>query len=211
MIAERSIRILLVEDNLGDVRLLEQMLRQVPDLRFAISHVERLEEAPHLLDREKFDVILLDLSLPDSEGIETVRRAVSEARSIPIVVFTGLSDQSMGAQAVHEGAQDYLVKDEIDGWAIVRTIRYSLERTQVAAEREQIGRELADARREIVFLHSLVPVCSKCGRKRTDEPYYWKRVEQYVRHHVPAEERSAWCAACAAAGDGSLDQEYGYG
>jgi PAS domain S-box-containing protein len=124
------IRILLVEDSPSDADILRQTLSQAGADRFEFTWVERLEEALERLAEQSFDVLLLDLSLPDSSGPETFRRARKAAPGMPIVVLTGAGDERVGLAAVQEGVQDYLVKGQADGRQIARAIRYAIERKQ---------------------------------------------------------------------------------
>ncbi len=106
------IDILLVEDSPSDAELLQQTLHQTAVGRFEFTWVECLQDALARLGRKSFDVLLLDLSLPDSSGPETFRRAHNAAPRLPIVVLTGTNDERLGFAAVQEGVQDYLVKGE---------------------------------------------------------------------------------------------------
>ena len=99
-----------------------------------------VEDAIIRLREERFDVILLDLSLPDSQGQETLAKAYGQAHDTPIVVLTGHSDETMAIQTVHEGAQDYLVKGQVDGHTLVRSIRYAIERHRLITELDR-GRQ----------------------------------------------------------------------
>src|SRR5918998_16716 len=128
MTTDAAIRILLVEDNPGDARLVEILLSEVETPRFGITHVERLEEAVEHLRSSEFEVILLDLSLPDSSGLETVSRTRAAAPRTPMVVLSGQDDEETALRAVQQGAQDYLIKGQGDGNLIARTIRYAIER-----------------------------------------------------------------------------------
>lgn len=132
-------RILLVEDNPGDARLLRETLKDVANYRFDLEHVERFSQALERLQREHFDVVLLDLSLPDSQGLDTLAPVRDAAPDVPILVLTGLNDEDLAVRALRVGAQDYLVKGQADGTSVVRAIRYARERK--AAE-EQIQRHL---------------------------------------------------------------------
>lgn len=127
MIGERStIRVLLVEDNPADARLLSELLREVPDHAFEIHTARLLREA--LEQRTDVDVVLLDLSLPDAQRSETVERMLKDRRQVPVIVLTGLSDEHMAKRAMTLGAQDYLVKAEITPALLARTILYAIER-----------------------------------------------------------------------------------
>jgi phosphoserine phosphatase RsbU/P len=137
------LRLLLVEDNPGDVRLLRETLREAGSLRFELCHEERLAGAIERLQAEPVDLVLLDLSLPDAQGLETVSRLLAAAPSIPIVVLSGLADEGIAVQAVQAGAQDYLVKGSVEGPTLARAIRYALERRRLL-EREREARTVAE-------------------------------------------------------------------
>ena len=128
------IRILLVEDNPGDALLIREMLRDAGIDHFALTHAVRLDEAVHRLATAPFDVILLDLSLPDGHGLETLSRCKAHASGIAIVVLTGLNDESLALRAVQEGAQDYLVKGNLDSHLLTRAVRYAIERHRMLAQ-----------------------------------------------------------------------------
>ncbi len=125
-----KIRALLVEDNEGDHRLLKAALAEVSDSQIELGHVSRLADAVNWLAREKFDVMLLDLSLPDSQGLNTLAQARQAAPGVPIVVMTGLDDAAMAIRALESGAQDYLVKAKFDGNQLVRAIRHACARSE---------------------------------------------------------------------------------
>jgi signal transduction histidine kinase len=122
------IHILLVEDNPADARLLRESLAESRAAPFELTHVERLDAALARLDAERFDVVLLDLSLPDSAGLDTLSRAHARFPGVPIVVLTGQADKELALEAIRQGAQDYLVKGQVDGNLLVRAIRYAIER-----------------------------------------------------------------------------------
>ena len=122
--------ILLVEDDSGDAELLYDLLEQVPNMQFDVTHVTRLAEASAQTNVEPYDIILLDLALPDSQGIDTIRAMVSAAPDTPIVVLTGLDDEDTGLAALRNGAQDYLVKGKVDSGAVTRAMRFAMQRQQ---------------------------------------------------------------------------------
>jgi signal transduction histidine kinase len=125
-----EIKGLLVEDDPADARLLREMLK-MEAAPFDLVQRSQLGEALQQLTAEHYDVILLDLSLPDSHGLETFTQVYQHAPQIPIVVLTGLDDESVASQAVKQGAQDYLRKGEINGRALVRAIHFAVERHRV--------------------------------------------------------------------------------
>jgi signal transduction histidine kinase len=126
--AEADMRILLVEDDPDDVLLLREMLSEASSGGFQLQHVGSLGEAIALLPGGGFDVVLLDLSLPDSSGMATFIDLHASAPEVPVVVFTGLDDHTVAVRAVYEGAQDYLIKGQVDGPLLVRSMLYSIER-----------------------------------------------------------------------------------
>ncbi len=122
------ISVLLVEDNHADARLLREALYEGGGTSFQLTHANTLAAALQRLDSMTFDVVLLDLSLPDADGLDTLVRTHERAPSVPIVVLTGLNDEDLATRAVREGAQDYLVKGQVDGQLLVRAMRYATER-----------------------------------------------------------------------------------
>ena len=123
-----NISVLLVEDNPADARLLREAVREVEGSPIQLTHVDTLGRALTRLDQQQFDLVMLDLSLPDAEGLETLVRTHNRAPSVPIVVLTGLDDEALAVRAVREGAQDYLVKGQVTGHLLVRAMRYATER-----------------------------------------------------------------------------------
>jgi len=130
---EEGIRVLLVEDNPGDARLILEALSEVPHSHIHMDHVDCLKAAQEALARAEHDLVLLDLTLPDSHGLETVEKIEDAALDVPIVILTGLDDSNLGIQAVRSGAQDYLIKGQVTGHLLVRAIRYAIERHRMQA------------------------------------------------------------------------------
>jgi signal transduction histidine kinase/DNA-binding response OmpR family regulator len=127
---EENLHILLIEDNSAEAFLLQESLAQVdhpPD----VIHAERLDEALSSLKKEKIDAILLDLALPDSEGLATLERTNAEADFLPIIVLTGLEDEAVAIDAVRKGAQDYLIKGQTGARQLVQTIQRAIERKRL--------------------------------------------------------------------------------
>jgi len=120
--------LLLVEDNPGDARLLREMLNEQGSQYTELTHVERMSDAEKHLAEHEVDIILIDLGLPDADGLAAVRRAHAAAPRVPLVVLTGLDDESLAAQALQEGAQDYLIKGQIEARGLLRALRYAVER-----------------------------------------------------------------------------------
>ncbi len=139
------IEILLVEDNPADARLVELLLSEAgPSGSFNIVHAERLGEALQRLEESTFGVILLDLSLPDSSGLETVNRMRAATSELPVVVLSGQDDEETALRALQNGAEDYLVKGRGDGELIARSVRYSMQRKSAEATLRQREKQLAE-------------------------------------------------------------------
>jgi len=136
------INILLIEDNLVEAELIQELFSQVKANQFTLTHAQRLSQGIKKLMELTFDIILLDLSLPDSQGLNTVIQVKSQAPTTPIVVLTSLNDQKMAIQVVREGAQDYLIKGQFAGENLIRAISYAIERERDReAIRQQAQRE----------------------------------------------------------------------
>jgi predicted DNA binding protein/DNA-binding NarL/FixJ family response regulator len=157
--------ILLVEDNPGDVRLLEELLEEATDRSEAtigrpaagmdgLRHASTLDEGLQRLTDESIDVVLLDLGLPDSTGIETLETVRSHSPEVPIVVLTGLHDRTIGVQAVQHGAQEYLVKDELTPTLLTRSLRHAIERKKF----QQTQTVLHEASRDLIQTESKAEV-----------------------------------------------------
>ena len=133
---DRPIRALLVEDDLDDAFLLRHLLDEVPEVRFDLVHAERLGQALELAGQSNFDVALLDLTLPDSTGLDTFRLLHRGAPELALVVLSGLDDEAVAMAAVQEGAQDYLVKGQVSANLLVRSLRYAIERQRAGRYRD---------------------------------------------------------------------------
>jgi signal transduction histidine kinase len=142
-----TVQILLVEDNPWDARLLQEFLKDVRATDIVMTHTEYLEAALDLAEKNGYDVVLADLSLPDAFGLETVERIRSRIPDRPLVVLTGTDDEEVAIKALQSGAQDYLVKGQVDGNLLIRAIRYAIERKRVELEREAALAKAAAAER----------------------------------------------------------------
>jgi signal transduction histidine kinase len=138
----QRVRILLVEDNPVDARLVQGVLSKFPTQPFNIEWVDRLSTALDRMASDRFEAILLDLSLPDSEGLETFRRMQAQAPSMPIVILTSFDDEDMAVRAVAEGAQDYLIKAHANRHLLARALRYAIERKRIDEELHRLNTEL---------------------------------------------------------------------
>jgi diguanylate cyclase (GGDEF)-like protein len=143
-VSAESLNILLVEDNPGDARLFKEALNEAYGASFVLLHCTSLAHALERLPSAQPDVIVVDLGLPDAFGIDVVRRTRMGAPAVPVVVLTSRIDEALGLQALHEGAQDYLIKGELDPRLLARALRYAIERhrMQAALQSESLTDEL---------------------------------------------------------------------
>lgn len=139
-----SLNTLLIEDNLGDAYIIKQLLKFASSLNFHVTHCSRLSLGIEQLNEKQFDVILLDLGLPDSQGFETISQMIEITHNIPIIVLTTENDEDFSLEVVQKGAQDYLVKTEISTEILTRAIRYSLERIHLVQKLQQREQELSN-------------------------------------------------------------------
>jgi len=137
--------ILLVEDNLGDARLLREMFDGQGAHFGELTHVDCMNAAEKHLAEHTVDIILLDLGLPDAQGLGAIRRTRAVAPNVPLVVLTGLDDESMAVQALQHGAQDYLIKGQIETRALLRALRYAIERKAMESAALAMARQMAHA------------------------------------------------------------------
>ncbi|MCU4741584.1 response regulator [Halobacteria archaeon AArc-m2/3/4] len=160
MCSSTDVELLLVEDNADDARFVERLIHEHQSTQRAqgsdrlieirsIDHVDRLADATDRIGTGPPDVVLLDLLLPDSAGLETVESMVERAPTVPIVVLTGQDGGDIGAEAIRSGAQDYLVKGTITGDLLFRTLRYAIERAGTQ-------RELVDRNHRLTLLNRIV-------------------------------------------------------
>lgn len=133
--AHGDVRILLVEDNPGDARLIQEALGDARGARFSLTIAGTLREALALLKDRAFDVVLTDLNLPDARELETFARVHAEAPHLAVVVLSGVDDETVAIQAVQAGAQDYLVKGQVSGDSLTRAVRYAIERQKMQDEK----------------------------------------------------------------------------
>lgn len=141
-LATSPLKILLVEDNPADARLTRELLLEAGNAQFELDHLERLTDAMNRVAEVDFDAVLLDLSLTDAHGLESVVRMRDHAPHLPIIVLSGLADEATAVDALANGAQDYLVKGQGDGFLVARAVRYAIERKRI---QQQLVEEISSA------------------------------------------------------------------
>jgi len=149
MNSTHKIKILLIEDNKGDARLIQELLKENQDFGYTLDWKENLSAGIQELQKANLDVLLLDLSLPDSQGLETVIKVLSQTPNVPIVVMTGHHDDLLAIKAVSIGAQDYLIKGEADAKILGRAIHYAIERHKLVMKLKENEQALARINSEL--------------------------------------------------------------
>jgi signal transduction histidine kinase len=134
LVKNKVLRVLLVEDNSSDARLLREMFSREKQGSFELTHVTHMHEAEIRLSKGDVDIVLLDMGLPDGHGIDILRRARAAAPAVVMLVLTGLEDEALAAEAMKEGAQDYLIKGQIESRALPQALRHAIERQRMQAE-----------------------------------------------------------------------------
>ncbi|MCD6117842.1 response regulator [bacterium] len=196
----KDISILLVEDNKGDARLIHEMFVDQEGKgsilsRYHLEWEKSIHAATAALNKKAVDIILLDLTLPDSSGLDTFKSIREHAGQIPIIVMSGLNDEKIAVDAVREGAQDYLVKGTVNSSLLARSIWYAIERKSLELEKEKLINELEEALSKVKTLSGLIPICANCKKVRDDEGY-WNQVEVYIQNHSEAEFTHSYCPDC---------------
>ena len=155
-VANELTHILMIEDNPGEAYLIREMLLESNGASFQIEHADRLDRGLECLSQKRFDVVLLDLSLPDSSGLAAYCQLQSQAPDMPVVVLTGQDDEALSVQVLEQGVQDYLTKGQVDGKLLARSIRYAIKRKQTEEQLRQAKEEAElSARTKSQFLANM--------------------------------------------------------
>ena len=185
---KNTLNILIIEDNPDDFLLLEEVLKASVEVSFKIFHDERMAKAKITAKTHPIEVAAIDLSLPDSFGLETFTTFHEAFPNIPVVIITASRNHELALAAVKIGAQDYLFKGEPSATAIIRTLRY-------AVERQRLVSELKVALNQVNQLTGLLPICASCKKIRDDKGY-WNRIEAYISEHSEAQFTHSLCPDC---------------
>jgi len=188
MSKESATRLLLVEDNPGDIRLLREMFNEPGSGNIELMYAESMSEAERHLAERAVDVVLLDLGLPDAHGLGAVRRAHTAAPRLPLVVLTGLDDESLAVRALREGAQDYLVKGQIESRGLMRAVLYAIERKHA----EQALQAAEEALRRANQLLEETQAVARLGGWELDvvrDTLFWTDETYRIHETSPAEYR----------------------
>lgn len=156
----RTPRVLLIEDSPGDARWIRELLRESADPDQTVDVRVTLADGIEAARTGGWDVVLLDLGLPDSRGLETLRNLTESVPEVPVVVLTGVEDETLGREAIREGAQDYLPKSGLTAEIVARAVRYAVERAQMArrlSESASRFRRLAENAPDILYRYRIIP------------------------------------------------------
>jgi DNA-binding NtrC family response regulator len=194
MPAPAVLSIMLIEDSAEDAQLVREMLED-RGYDYVLKRTDRLSSGLRLLEEEFFDVLLLDLGLPDSAGFDALTQIRNQAPPLPIIILTGLSDEALAVKAISLGAQDYLVKGNFAADALYRSISHSIERQRLETERERLILELQEALSKVKQLSGLLPICASCKQIRDDKGY-WTQVEVYMSEHTEIDFTHTVCPEC---------------
>jgi len=182
------IRVLLVEDNPGDAKLVQTLVRDIRPPAPAVTVAETLAQAMTIV--ELFDLVLLDLGLPDSQGLDTFTTLHARFPQVPILILTGSTDEDLGMAAVQGGAQDYLEKAHLAAWILSRSVRYAVERHRLLMDLERSATVIRDLQR-------LLPICANCKKIR-DEAGTWESLETYLTRVSHMALSHGICPECSA-------------
>jgi DNA-binding NtrC family response regulator len=188
--------VLLIEDDPADAQLIMEILREEPTNAMEILHVNDLARGLKALACGGIDIVLLDLTLPDSSGHNTFVLLQKQVATIPVIVLTGMDDKDLAIRLVQEGAQDYMLKSMVDYTMLARSIRYSIERKRALLEKDLLINQLRETLADVKTLSGLLPICASCKHIRDDKGY-WHQVESYIQQHSSAVFTHGLCPKCA--------------
>lgn len=190
-----KITVLVIEDNPSDSRLVKEYLCENKRDSFEIAEADSLNRALEILPHYDFDAILLDLQLPDSSGLDTVRKIIAQVPESACIVLTGLQDDEVKRQAVRYGAQDVLNKEDLSPTNLSKSIRYSIERRRMIQEKDDLLHSLDQALQRIKHLEDILPFCINC-KKILGEDKKWHSFPNYPNGIAPKNSQKMLCPEC---------------
>lgn len=193
-----NLQILLIEDNPGYCQLIQEIIHAENIGHWELITVNHLAQGLDKLAVGNIDLVLLDLSLPDSTGLNTLRRVLHQAQQVAIIVLTGSHDDEMASQAIHQGAQDYLVKGEFDRHLLVNSIHYATVRKAVLTEKDLLIAKQQNTINDTRTLNGFLPICAHCKKIR-DRQGSWHEMEKFIQTRTNIRFTHGICPACAAA------------
>lgn len=190
-----DISILLVEGSPEERTLIQEYLSASSSFTIKLHEAECLASALSLLDRQEFDVILLDLNLPDSSGLDTARRIITELRETAVIVLSNPEDLELGRQAVRYGTEDYIEKKFLSSAMLVKSIDYAMERKKIIQEKFDVLSDLVLALEKIDYLEGLLPICIGC-KKIHHEDNQWLNLDDYAKSSAETQKSRLICPDC---------------
>lgn len=188
--------ILLIDDDEVDRMRVRRFLKEGPVAWARVDEAETLDKGRAKLANNMYDCVLLDLHLPDGNGIDFLRSLKDSTAEFPAIVLqTVEDDEVLGMAALELGAQDYLVKGSLNAPLLLKAVRYAIQRQGMLREKDRLVNELKDALRNVQILQGLLPICSACKRIRNDNGY-WQQVEEYFTRHSNAKFSHGICPEC---------------
>lgn len=189
------IAILVVEDNQEDILLIKEYLAEEQRCCFECFEAQSLKTALELLPHYDFDAVLLDLNLPDSAGLDTVRKITTQLPDTAVIVLTGLQDDELALQSVRYGAQDFIEKSQLIPSTLGKSILYAIERKKVHQEKEDLLEDLNQALLHIEMLESLLPLCISC-KKILGADNNWYTLKDYSKRIATEHSDDLICPEC---------------
>ena len=182
------ISLLIIEDNPDDALLIRRFLAAVARGSYKVTLAEGLKIGLQYLKTGTFSLVLLDLGLPDGDGLRSFEAVHATSPNMPVIVLTGNNDDAVAIEAVQKGAQDFLAKDQVTAVLLDRSIRYAIERQKLLTQIES-------SRNEIKTLQGFLPICASCKKIRDDKGY-WTQIEAYISERSDVTFSHGLCLDC---------------
>jgi len=186
-----DILILLVEENPADTSHIKEYLQEKHFFHFDLKEAESLGAALSLMSHYDFDVVLLDLVLPDSSGLDTARRIITKYPETAVIVLTNSEEEETARQAVRYGAEDCLDKTTLSSAMLTKSVAYAIERKKLILEKYDILSDLVLALDKIESLENVLPICAGCKKIYHEDKHHWLSLEEFtdlksgIRTHTP--------------------------
>lgn len=192
---EKQLKVLLVEDNPDDLSLTREVFRKTRAAPMLLAAAGSMKEALEILKTGSYDAIVADLCLPDSRGRDTFEALAKAAPDTPLLLLTVLNDEELAMNLVKRGAQDYIVKGDLNPALLVRAVYYAIERKALSIKQAHLIRSLEKALAEVKTLSGLLPICARCKKIRAENDQ-WQRVDEFISSRTNAEFTHGLCPDC---------------
>jgi DNA-binding NtrC family response regulator len=189
-----TLSILIIDDNPEDIATYKRLLLRSTDYSFLILEAASGASGLNLFAENDVDCILLDYRLTDTDGLELLEKIAPKNK--PVIFLTGHGNENIAVEAMKKGATDYLIKNQLNGESLIRSIRYSISQKKAEIEKENLIIQLQKALGNVKTLSGLLPICSSCKKIRDDQGY-WKQLESYISEHTDTLFSHSYCPECA--------------